>query len=122
MEFWRSRLVEVVAMTESDWWTATDPDDPIDWLFFDAQASEHKCRAFATVCCRRVAHLVRHEELLRLLEAIEEMVAGREDAREVERLAEIAVGCIGRTPSPDPMGCFELLEFSVAARSNVEPR
>jgi hypothetical protein len=77
-------------MTEAEWWAATYPDDLIDWLFFDAAAADRKIRLFCVACCRRIDGFVAgtpFTELLRLIEAFADGVAGEREVEESSRLA-----------------------------------
>jgi hypothetical protein len=69
---------EVVAMTESEWWSATEPR-ALDWLFFDALAADRKLRLFCVACCRRVEHLAGGAPFPFLIRLLESHADGLED-------------------------------------------
>src|SRR6266545_4921399 len=112
-----------MAMTESEWWSATDPEGLIDWLFFDALASEPKCRAFAIACCRRVEHLVQHKVVIQTLSALELVTTGCRDATEVEQLADLSAQAIGQRPSGIAGDCpsWDAADAILAATMFLDP-
>jgi hypothetical protein len=67
-------------MTESDWWTTTDLDDHIDWLFFEANGIDRKFRLFAVACCQRVMHCITLSTALDALEVVERFADDLVDA------------------------------------------
>jgi hypothetical protein len=75
-------------MTEADWWAAPDPRALIDWLFFDAHASDRKLRLFSVACCRRVEHLAGGAPFPFLLRMLEAFADGQEDEDRVRRAFE----------------------------------
>jgi hypothetical protein len=70
-------------MTEADWWAATEPARLIDWLFFDARASDRKLRLFSVAACERVRHRVHFPGILAALDLAEAFADGRIDAAEL---------------------------------------
>jgi hypothetical protein len=66
-------------MIEADWWGATSPDKPLDWLFFDSRAADRKLRLFCVACCRRVEHLAGGAPFPFLLRSIEAYADGEQD-------------------------------------------
>jgi hypothetical protein len=75
-------------MTESEWWTATEPCALADWLFFDPFASDRKLRLFAVRCCLAVEHLVRDRDLLELSIMTEAHAGGVVTAAELQDAAQ----------------------------------
>ena len=63
-------------MTESDWITATDPQEMLLFLRNSGKASERKLRLFAVACCRRVWRLVPDAGERRLVESAERYADG----------------------------------------------
>jgi hypothetical protein len=65
-------------MNESRWLTDCEPHPLIDWLFFDAGASDRKLRLFAVACCQPLLpHLGRFTPLATDLLALAEAFADR---------------------------------------------
>ena len=67
-------------MTESEWWAATDPRALIDWLFFDAQASDRKLRLFSVAGCEPLRRFVGDPRILAALDSAEAFADGHIDA------------------------------------------
>jgi hypothetical protein len=63
-------------MTEADWWGTTDPGALIDWLFFEALASDRKLRLFSVACCQRVVQLAPISAITQLLPLVEQFADG----------------------------------------------
>jgi hypothetical protein len=62
------------AMTEAEWFAATDPEQMLE--FFGGKASERKLRLFACGCCRRVWHLLTDNESRAAVEVAERFADG----------------------------------------------
>jgi hypothetical protein len=82
----------VIAVTESEWWSAPDPLNVIDWLFFDTPAAERKFRLFAAACCRRVEQVIRVPEALDALECAERFADGFVSVTEASASCQRAIG------------------------------
>jgi hypothetical protein len=67
-------------MTEADWWAAADPARLIDWLFFDAHASDRKLRLFSVAACEPLRRLVGDPGVLADLDLAEAFADGRIDS------------------------------------------
>jgi hypothetical protein len=72
-------------MTEAEWWGATEPDKPLDWLFFDARAADRKLRLFSVACCEPVRPMVEVAPYLKYLDAAEAHADGLLGAAERRR-------------------------------------
>ncbi len=58
-------------MTESDWFTSTDPQAMLSFLRDRGPVSDRKLRLYACACCRSVWHLLgdeRSREVIRVSE------------------------------------------------------
>jgi hypothetical protein len=61
-------------MTEAEWLKCKEPGPMLDFLGY--RASERKLRLFAAACCRRVWHLLTHQESKESVEALEQYADG----------------------------------------------
>jgi hypothetical protein len=89
-------------MTEGEWWTATEPDRLIHWLFFDCLAADRKLRLFAVACARRVEHLVEDAGIRELLDLAEESAEGWQSAGPLQSAHEEALRKSGRLAAGHP--------------------
>src|SRR5436190_1479212 len=69
-------------MTAAEWDSCTDPQRML--AFLRGKASARKWRLFAVACCRRLWHLLRHEDGRRVVEVAERFADGLADARELK--------------------------------------
>lgn len=94
-------------MTESEWWSATEPRLLVDWLFFDALASDRKLRLFAVACCDLLRHLVANPDVLAALDLAEAFADERID----EAVLEVASRTLWEAyhARNNTHGCFEAL-------------
>jgi hypothetical protein len=67
-------------MTEAEWWAATAPRTPIEWLCFDARATDRKLRLFSVAGCEPLRRLVGDPRLLAALDSAEAFADGHIDA------------------------------------------
>lgn len=67
-------------MTEAEWLACADPRLLVEWLFFDAHASDRKLRLFSVVCCEPLRHLVANTGVLAALDLAEAFADERIDA------------------------------------------
>jgi hypothetical protein len=67
-------------MTECEWWAATEPRNLIDWLFFDAGASDRKLRLFSVAACEPLRGIVWSPRIVAALDSAEAFADGRIDA------------------------------------------
>jgi hypothetical protein len=73
-------------MTESEWWSATDTDSLIDWLFFDCHATDRKLRLFAVAGCASLRPLVGDPGILAALDSTEAFADGHIDVNALEAI------------------------------------
>jgi hypothetical protein len=64
-------------MTETDWWTSTDPTAMLAFLRTAGKFSERKARLFAVAVCRRLWHFLEHSESQKDVETAERYAEGR---------------------------------------------
>src|SRR4051794_9300433 len=78
-------------MTEADWLSCADPRAMLSFLRDSGRATDRKLRLFAVGCCRRIWHLVRHEDALRCLEVAERFAEGTATDEELRTAEELAM-------------------------------
>jgi hypothetical protein len=66
-------------MTEAEWLTSDDPRLLVDWLFFDALATDRKLRLFSVACCEPLRRLVADSGVLAALDLAEAFADERID-------------------------------------------
>lgn len=66
-------------MTEAEWLRSNDPRLLVDWLSFDALASDRKLRLFSVAACNPLRHLVANPGVLAALDLAEAFADGRID-------------------------------------------
>jgi hypothetical protein len=64
------------SMTEAEWLACTEPRLLVDWLFFDALASDRKLRLFSVACCEPLRRLVANPGVLAALDLAEAFADG----------------------------------------------
>jgi hypothetical protein len=85
-------------MTESDWITATNPQEMLEFLRNSGKASERKLRLFAVACCRRIWHLIPVREAKACLDVAERYAEGLAGAGEMGAAIRSSMqACLDRT-------------------------
>jgi hypothetical protein len=64
-------------VTEAEWWAATDRDQVVNWLFFDARGTERKFRLYMVACCAPILPLLDDPAYSRCLTVTERCADGR---------------------------------------------
>ncbi len=72
-------------MTEQEWLACTEPEKMLTFLQSTGLASQRRTRLFTAACCRRVWHLLAHEDLQAAVEAAEAHADGREGEAELKQ-------------------------------------